>query len=331
MKKYILPFIAVALMLFLGACSNEELPVIEEQEEDYVISVTASMPDNEIPETRLSLVDNTEKKFVNVEWKAGDKIRVVIVQNGKPFPVSDTNPISITPDSNKKKGIFNIELKGWWWTSGFKNNEPFTIYGVYGASAIDAINLTTTLPNNHQTTTEGTLEGLGEQHEVMLYFSYEHPGINNLGSTVDDLGISVKFKHTGSLFRINIKNEGEPDIHTYGEVRLIGKGTNDKWAYNSESKFSLVEGGKFVKTTAKNEMIIYTPTQGYSIPKGSTMTVWRWHAIDGSEWPELQLQLTNGNNVRATSGTKYKRSRTLKRGQVYEINASVNGDKITFP
>lgn len=66
MREKILPFIIISTVMFFVSCSNEEL-LENKSEKEHAISLTASMPEDDDPTTRMTL-DQLPNKTIDLKW-----------------------------------------------------------------------------------------------------------------------------------------------------------------------------------------------------------------------------------------------------------------------
>ena len=331
MRKKYLPFIAIAIMTFFVACSNEDL-ITEENtpEAEGAITITASMPDDE-PQTRIVLT--RDEKNINLTWQPNDWLQFAFVQNGtkrkKSIQLSSANILN-----NGKRVTFTINPP-----DGIVANQPYDLYGVYGLystnteeGGISGANPTNVIltrnPGNR-----GTLELVQNRGDVMLYFkSSVTPG--NPPTT-------VTFKHLGSLFAISFNNTVNPSP-TSGVTgaRLVGVDangdelTNGNWAFNNGTGgqvFNLLTEQFQDITTAGNYISFSTAGTTWNV--GQTTTLWAWYPpIPNQVWPALRLVMTNssGDEVLSSDNFKPQRPTAPVAGKVYHFYARWNGTALNF-
>ena len=76
MKKLLFSLVAIAIIVLMGACSNDELFPETNTEKGRTLSLTASMPDD--PNTRVTLTQ--EGKNIKLKWEVNDQIQLAFVQ-----------------------------------------------------------------------------------------------------------------------------------------------------------------------------------------------------------------------------------------------------------
>lgn len=338
MKKLFPSFIAIAIIIFLVACSNEDLILKENTEpkvEGYTLSLTASIPNDE-PTTRIGL--ERDGKKINVTWLAGYHLQFAIVQGENKY----RQGLSLSPSniSNDGKTVdFNLELPNS--STGFDKDEPFDVYGLYGLYDLFDDGPVYSLSNDNHTNviltkdagSMGTLQAIQLRGDVMIYF--KETGIN-----LSNPPTSVTFKHLGSLFAINIRNVVAPSSTTVTQARLVGVDDNGvvltegNWAYNNGAggkTFDLVNEA-FQDTTSGGNYISFT-TAGSQWNAGTTTTLWGWYPpLPNKAWPALRLQMTNNDGVASISSLNFKPARATAplAGKAYHFYARWNGVNLVF-
>lgn len=331
MRKKYLPFIAIAIMTFFVACSNEDL-ITEENtpEAEGAITITASMPDDE-PQTRIVLT--RDGKNIDLAWQAGDWLQFAYVQDGtkrkKSIQLSSANILN-----NGKRVIFTINPP-----DGIVANQPYNLYGVYGlySTNTEEGGISDANPTNVILTrnpgNRGTLELVQNRGDVMLYFkSSVTPG--NPPTT-------VTFKHLGSLFAISFNNTVNPSP-TSGVTgaRLVGVDANGDELTNGNWAFKNGAGGKtfdllteeFQDTTSGGNYISFT-TAGRQWIAGTTAILWGWYPpLPNKAWPALRLQMTNNDGGASISSLNFKPARASAplAGKAYHFYAKWDGTDLVF-
>ena len=333
MRKKYLPFIAIAIMTFFVACSNEDL-ITEENtpEAEGAITITASMPDDE-PPTRVGL--ERDGKNINLTWLAGYHLQFAIVQGENKY----RQGFSLTPNnvSNDGKMVdFNLALPDA--STGFDKDEPFDAYGLYGlydegpVFSLSDDNYTNVILTK-DAGSMGTLQAIQYRGDVMLYFKETGISLSNPPAT-------VTFKHLGSLFAINIRNAVAPSSTTVTQARLVGVDdngnllTDGNWAYNNGTGgkiFDLITE-KFQDTTSGGNYISFT-TAGRQWIAGTTTILWGWYPpLPNKAWPALRLQMTNNDGVASISSLNFKPARASAplAGKAYHFYAKWDGTDLVF-
>ena len=332
MRKKYLPFIAIAIMTFFVACSNEDL-ITEENTEPQVegrtISLTASMPDEE-PVTRVAL--GQEGKDINLTWvvynqatQSGDRIDLVFVQG------TTMQRVIANVDSTSNYGKtahFNIPIP---------SGATGTLYGVHGGRGTDPNEATRNhalLPTNPgSTSTLASLQADPADRKMMLYFKHE--------VEATDTTVSVSFKHLGSLFAISFNNTEAPSPSSgITGARLVGVNasggvlTNGNWAFNNGAGgqvFNLLTEQFQDITTAGNYISFSTAGTTWNV--GQTTTLWAWYPpIPNQTWPALRLVMTdvNGDEVISTDNFKPAKTSAPEAGKVYHFYARWDGSALNF-
>lgn len=363
-RKLLLPIIALAMLVALGACSNEEL--FQEANPEITLgsgrtlTLTASMPEE--PSTRVGLEQQADKSIA-LTWEATDELQLAFVQGNTKIKQTVTIK-NISGD--RKKAEFDIELPAS--STGFNDNENFDLYGVYGGGKKtfsldiglpgdsepgdvgiksyhngDALLLGDANTNPHiilpkytastASLNEDNESSIQNRKDVMLSFESKDIDATNPH-------ISVIFKHIGSLFCITLENIGNENLFQVKELKLVGinNSDNQEWAYNSGDggkTFDLVEQ-KFLDTENADNYISIKPASkpgtNISVESGKIMSFWTWFPpLTDKNWPELQLELQWSNAPIVISGnSKPAREAPLAAGKAYYVYATWDGSNITL-
>ncbi len=336
MRKKYLPFIAIAIMTFFVACSNEELITEENTEpqvEGQTITLTATMPD-EGPATRVALTP--DEKNINLTWQSGDRLQFAIVQGAiKEKVVVALVAGNITNDG--KTVSFNIPLPT---DEGFDENEDFDLYGLYGfesatpeAGGLSDANPTNVILTKNPGNVSNTLTAVQNRGDVMLYFKEE--GVNTL-----NLPETVSFQHLGSLFAISFNNTETASAASATQIRLVGVDddgnelTTGNWAYNNGAGGQLFDltGEQFQNPTSGGNHISFA-LAGSSFTVEQTTTFWGWYPLQpGASWPALILQITDSSGDAIISSVNFKPQRPSApvAGKVYHFYARWDGSALNF-
>lgn len=322
MLKKILSFVAIIVMTFFGACSNEENLPETKPEVARTISLTVAIEDDN-PNTRVSLSEKMNGG-VALKWEANDELKLAFVQ-GATTKNGTAKATNIT--NGGKRADFTINVP-----DGIVLENVFNLYGVHGEGGLSGTIVT--LPTNAGSAT--SLSDVQTRKDAMLYFKFENFDANNPPA-------SVTFQPLGSFFKITLKNTNATEsLNNLQEARLVGVNNdgNTKWAYNSGAggkTFNLATG-KFENTDTGSNYLSFTATNS-SLSSGETMTFWGWYPPITYEeawnkkniWPELQLQLRDANTTHTTSFNS-KRARTTQTaaGRSYYFYAAWNGTQLEF-
>lgn len=315
MRKKLLSIVAVATLLFLGACSNEDV-LPEPAAPSFTFS--ASMPADK-PSTRVTLEE--DGKDIILRWEEGDVMNIVVTQGtSTAVGVATLNPGSRYDDN--KKAVFTPSYTS---VSGvFDENQPFNFYGVYGGLGLDTTTPTNALlPENPSLS--GSLEDVETKKDVMLYFAHKNV-------TQDDIQTGVTLHHLGSLFKITLRNNST-DILNLSTAQLQGVNEGGTWAYDfatEETVFNL-ETKEFENTGTGINFMAFT-TNTATIAPTEEATYWSWYPVlEGNTWPELKLVLFAANpNDLTTVNSKPARSTPIVAGKNYRFYAAFDGTNLEF-
>jgi len=189
MLKKTLSFVAIIVMTFFGACSNEEnLPETKPEVKPEVartISLTVAIEDDN-PNTRVSLSEKMNGG-VALKWEANDELKLAFVQ-GATIKNGTATATNITDGG--KRADFTINVP-----DGIAVETAFNLYGVHGGGVLSGTIVT--LPTNAGSAT--SLSDVQTRKDAMLYFKFENFNATNPPA-------SVTFQPLGSFFKITLKN-----------------------------------------------------------------------------------------------------------------------------
>ena len=322
MKKKLFPILTLTIIIFFGACSNEE--ILQDQNSgtkpgsERTLSLTASMPTE--PTTRVGLEQKADKTIA-LTWEMDDELQLAFVQ-GDNKAKSIAKVMSISPD--KKKASFDIKIP-----DGFDTG-VFDLYGVYGGGGLSDANPTQAqLPTNAGNTTSlGGDEASSVQNrkDVMLYF--ESKGIE-----VNKPQASVMFQHLGSLFSFTLQNNGSSAMDDIKEVRLSSDDTTNKWGYNTGAGnqiYDFIDG--FQNKVEGSDYYIYFGAESKSFEAGQPVTLWAWYPpLPEVSWPALKIELVKtDNSIIASANALPARTNPTTAAKSYYFYAAWDGAELNF-
>ena len=314
MRKKLLNFTAIAVILLFNACSNEELLPEAKPEAESTFSLTASMPDD--PNTRVSLTQ--EGKNIKLKWEVNDQIQLAFVQ-GSSKTKGTAKVASISDDG--KKAQFDLVLP-----VGIKPGE-FDLYGVFGGGGLsedDPTKVILTTNPSEATSLKDPNSSIQSRKDVMLYFASEK-------IKTDNPTASVNFKHLGSLFSITLINvSSNKSLANLAEARLVGVGGTEDWAYNAKAGGGIYNllTNKFENQTSAGNYISFK-TDKRILSMVDMITFWAWYPpLSEKEWPELKLELVDTNGQVLTTSVDSKPARnagtTATAGKSYHFYATLD-------
>ena len=324
MKKILLQFTTIAIILLLGACSNDE--IFEKNDNNPVpganrtLLITATMPGDKSdgPNTRVGL-DQQLNNSIILTWEQTDELQLAFVKGAGETAIKikgTAKVISISEDG--KKAQFDILIPA------EITDGQFDLYGVYGGGGLDDTDPTLVmLPESAGDA--GTLTAIQTRKDVMLHFVSKN--IQTINPQV-----SVVFKHLGSLFSINVKNYSTTSIDNLAEARLVGP-EDGNWAYNAAiggQSYDLITAQFQNQETAGNYISFKAAQSTLAI--GESITFWGWYPpLPEAVWPELQLELRDATNTLITStNSKPARTEATAAGQSYYLFGVLDGSQLNF-
>lgn len=313
MRKRILPFFAIVIMMAIGGCNNNEEQLLDSQP---TFSFNASIADEQ-PTTRVNLGSNIDDDII-VKWEVGDVIDVSYVQNG----VTRTGKATVVNTSNEgKQAIFgNVKLP-----EGIVPG-VVDVYGVYGGGGIAFNTTNAVLPTNAGSAQ--SLPDLLNRNDVMLYFAAKNFNTKNSSTA------SVDFKHLGSVISITLRNTCK-NAMTLNRAILEGVNnpTNKNWAYNTGTGGNIFDlsSQTFQNTQSAGNILSFSTNVTKLRPRGGVMSFLAWYPfLPNKNLPELQLELIPGGTTRTTINTLPAQGAPLSLGKVYYVYAQWNGTNIRF-
>lgn len=328
MIKKIIYITTIAMIVLLGACSNDEnLPEVEPEKEARTMSFSVNMPD-EGPDTRVTLTKDGQD--IKLKWVVGDKIDLAFVQNNRIYQdlVTDNYIVTTTVTSisnDDRTAHFDITLPSF--LSG-----DFTLYGVYGGGGMSAVLSSTKnriephlkLPENPtQSIFLNGTSSIQSKKDVALYFE------QSMNSTDDD--VQVTFKHVGFLFNLTVKNNAGATISNFEPVEILPFPSDDYsdfyWFYDgTNSTFNLVDK----QFSASLNAIGHFRRPVNSLTPGQSATSWFWQPALGIKWPKFKIFMKwAGLNTAAGTLTE-KAARTPIAGKSYYLYVVWNGAELDF-
>lgn len=309
-KNFKFLILSVLVLLFLG-CKDEIIVDVDTSKTDLSSSsfvLTTSMPANG---TRVALTP--DGKNVGLTWEEGDEIQLVFVQAEKKV--------------KQVVQVENISTDGKSATFGVNVPEDFTdgvfeLYGIYGGGGLDNSNPTLALlPTN---SSDGSLESIQNNEDVMLYFAQED-------IEVDAPSATVVFKHLGSLFTITLQNTSISPL-SLSEIRLISDAAG--WAFNYGSGgggYDLVNE-EFTNVVSASGNYLSFSSPDATLSAGESIVIRGWYPPRNDvNWPELKLELRNGlSSIAISENSKPARTASTPSGKNFHFSAQWNGAELMF-
>lgn len=334
MKNKIALFTTIALTMFLGACSNDDvIPEVVKPEPEVVvpedtvrtISLEIDMPDD--PTTRLTLNERGDRT-IEVLWEELDEIQLAFVRqlpNGK-YQTSLVLVYAETLSEGGKRAHFPITPPTGW--------TSWTLYGVYAGQYIatalsgEGNKPILQLPQVTENATSLNLEdsSIEKRGDAAMYFKKE--------MTSADPNALVTFKHLGSIFNITIVNNAATAITDINKKVKLNGIRSTGWAYNHSGigQFDLVSETFLKPVIASGDEIRFTPPVTELPGNGGTMRVWGWYpaSLPGKNWPELELELNYQKTATRSVYNMPPRNTPSKVGMNYSFYAVWDGTGLYF-
>ncbi len=326
MKKHNL-FIALIFPVLLTGCIHDWFT---DPPTSGTITITAGLPDEsssapgngtDMPGTRVVLAagQDEDRLDVNLTWKNGDKIYLILVQStikSKQTVTLGDEGTSISEDG--KRATFPVSL-------ALIGDGNFDLYGVHGGGGFDNELLNDgllKLPTAAQSV-GSSLAALQGNNAVMLRFEQKNIPKN-------DPSLSITFEHLGSLFRIVLNNMGGTTISGITKAELTASAAIQAYqnagsaTYNPLNPLASALSG----TNTSGTSLPFTITSA-DLTAGSSMEFWGWFIpsqTEGDNWPALSLKITYGGGTYTTTTAKPARAAITDKGKAYHFYAMYPGD-----
>ena len=302
MKKYLLSLIALLACVAL-------LPSCEEDIEKRQVTITATMPSDDLSSSRLGSIINgvpaADGFNLKAQWKDGDKIQVFVRQDGKVYQAESPSRVSdISGDG--KTCSFMVTLP-----KSVNRDKDYDIIGVTGVEAyIDGADVVASC--------DLTRVGIDSSDAPLLPMWF----------ACKKSSTQAKFRHLCAYEVLYVYNSSESSItfrHSGFEVMTPWYMYSDKIVLTGNS-FSGYEAGQ---TDAQSNEI--------TIPAGETGTIMSWYIprFDVTdETPDATINnarlkaIVNGST--ATSTDALKAYKSIARGSAYYMQATWDGSTLNF-
>ena len=296
MKKF-----APLLLLLLAVAL---FPSCEEDIEKRQVTITATMPSDDLSSSRLGSIINgvpaADGFNLNAQWKNGDKIQIFVRQGGAVYQAESPAVSDISSDG--KTCSFMITLP-----KSVNLDHDYDIIGMAGVEAqIDGSNVVA-LCTMKRVSSESSNEFL-----LPMWFTAKK------GST------QAKFRHLCSYEVLNVNNVSDASI----TFKHSGFKVLSRWYLYSASILlsdGSIAGGQDVKNDAESDEI--------TIPAGGTGSIVSWYipitiiadvTIDNAKLKAV----VNGNAVTTVDAMiSYK---TQARGNAYYMEVNWDGSNLYF-
>lgn len=306
--------IAISLLLWLTACSEQEREIVDQEPTTSgsarILKLRVSMPDegtnNGSTSTRLQMTE-TDAGDIAVGWKTGDKINLCFVgENGNTIKTVADIPVT-NISANGKKADFEITIP-----DGITGT--FDLYGVYGATFSSANSTTVLLP----TAPVGTALSDNEAVSVMRFAA---TGLTQESSP------QVTFSHIGSIFGVWIYNDTDTPV-SVGQITISSSASGFNWLKNSsgQAKFDVVTNS-FPDAKAGTELVY--PSQGTMIASHASLKLYRW-VVPGDPIAPSDSKFLEIKDINGSGYIERIPARTMSTGTYYRIKMVWDGSHFTY-
>jgi hypothetical protein len=309
MKKKINKIFALcglALLLLLGACSEEEVMQPASRE----IVFTATMPGDDTsalqPGTLKSVVtvsSNDESLNLVAKWKEDDKIQIYVRQEGKVYKVEQLCSI-YDIGSNGKTCSFMFSLP-----SAVDAEKDYDVIGVTGVSTTYISGSDVIAVSQLKRT---AVEANGEVASPLWFVTTK---------SASSAGLQAQFQHLGTYEVLHVKNKSKSSM----TFRHRGFEVTNHWYKSSDNTVLSTSYTPSVSSAtgdAESDKII-------TIAAGGSGRVLSWYIPSGAKITDAKLKATvNGKSV-TTADTKTS-SATIERGKAYHMYVTWDGNDLRF-
>ena len=321
MKKTILPFLAILVLLFISACSNQDvlpdlIPESNPETTGRTLTFKALIPADD-PSTRVSL-EEIENRAIDFKWEDGDQIDLLYVQDG----VEDNGTGVVTEVSTDgKEATFYMSSV----PDGINLENPFSLYGVYGGAGVSSEN--SALVKLRTIEIEGLTE-LNSKQDVVLRFNLE-----NYTATPGETP-AVQFNHVGFMFTVNIKVTGdlETSFTDITKVKLVEVDeAGNPVMENIDDYYINLKTGAFVNLN-NSDANSFSFQYAEKNSEKSIITVRNWFPATDEIWPTLKLSISRSSSaVDALTNRITPTGKTLVVAGSYYLYATWDGaDALEF-
>lgn len=312
-------FIVAILLMYLSSCVQNDF--IDPIEEENILTITAGLPgENREDSERGEVANKTRIALTGVDldvkltWEVGDIIYLVLTQGDNK---KDMQIVTLTEDNITKEGkraSFGIRIP-----DSF-SDEPFNLYGVYGAVEFDGD--THNLNLLRSPWSGKTLEEVQEKDILLLRFATE-----NVRKESPDF--TVSFKHVGSLFHIRLFNSSDNTLKGITKAELIAASTIHAHQTSQNAVFDPITG--LFSGTVFTANSLPFEISSTSLESGKLLHFWGWYPpVAAQNWPALGLKITTLENSYTSINTKPARTSPTSPGRVYHFYACYDGADLRF-
>lgn len=308
-------WIAFAMLVLLSSCSDALFK--ESTNNSRHIIITAQMPDDGSM-TRASLTQKEGSLDMIAQWHEGDRVVIVIGQNGMIFPIGEYEHNGFAQTYSHFAGIpvDNISEDGKSCTinfdlpEGVDENKPYRVFGSYG---IDNVYYWT--EGEEELTLQGEMKRVPlEEYKLPLYMVANMP--NEKGG--------AKFKHFLAYEILHIKNIAESSITFSHEGFDISEG----W-YNRRYLLYLTSSGAKINGDVNNYNGDNESGGDISISPGKTRSIIAGYIPSGLKIADARLKaIINGEEV-LSFNTKSSDVQ-IETGKAYHLFATWDGNELKF-
>jgi peptidase C14, caspase catalytic subunit p20 (fragment) len=303
MNKFLSLFCGCALLL-LGHNSCSQAPEAVQEwmtASPQQITVTATLPasSDSAREARAVVQHATGTLKLTTKWQTGDRVNVIMEQNGKLVRANFTAVRDVSTDG--KRCHFTLEVP-----QGIDAQKPIKVYGACGVN-VD-------IKDNQFVVAAQPIYRAKSQGTAPLYFKAE---INKFSEFSD-----VKFEHLGTYEVVHVQNGTRAQI-AVEEARLTAE---TAWSLGTKDG----KGAWYAPLTGRvwQDGSASVSTESQSIAPRSEGVFINWYVPNGTLINPRVSAKVNGTTV--TSTTQKEANVKMQAGRAYHVYALWDGQELHF-
>ncbi len=292
MKKTKYIFGCLMLFLSISACSEGVETVSNSKR---IVEVSASMPESG---TRASLTQESGTLNLIARWKADDKIRLYVLQDGKDYSIEPVNVQNVSADGKSCSFAFELPTE-------VMADYPYELYGLCDAIGEPLGNESTVLVNCR-------LQRMPwSSYTVPLWFH----------TTVGPTSIYAEFRHMGTYEILHVKNTS-----TVG-VMFSHSGFDVEMPWWEDGYIPLSDD--YDPAAIVEEPSDDSSSSSVFIPAGQTKDFLSWYIPSGASIKDASLLATiDGKKI--TSSNKKNSNVKIQLRHAYHMYATWDGTELKF-
>ena len=295
----------LSVLLLMTACQETTEPEESALMAGRTFTLTASMPEETTPSTRLTASQETGSKDIELRWEQDDKIQLYFKAEGEIIKGEEVQVKNISIDG--QNAAFDVVVP-----SEITGN--FDLYGVHDAKSeiSDGTIVADARPSS--------LTELGDI-PIPIYFKKE--GLSS-GSTSS----GVSFKHYGALQVLTFKNNANKKI-TLDSQKFNFSGS--KWYYDAEDSklpvYDIISGSVSLKAMSFSSA---DPVPPVELSQSDNLKLAQWIVPNETTPSAFNLDLNIDGAAKTTAAPKAVRAEALVAGRAYHLYVVWHGTYLNF-